>query len=244
MDSKNHSHIKLNYNKRRRMTTLNKKFLPLLALLILSNCGMLHNFYLIGYDFTALRPHPYRVTSEIENSPNKKGLGIVTLDFRTDNKEYKDYDGVNTIWRKINDDGTVGKKITLTYAQLIKRGPTRVALEPGTYFIDGLRYVAEKKNSRGMESLAYVGAFTKLYSNEQKGWDFTKKQPRWFKFTVKAGQEIKIPEISIHGYCKSGSDTCDGDDFVVKMVTKGQENKQPKDYYSFGSEVVTEHRKW
>lgn len=204
------------------MKNLNQKLCLILTLLILSNCGLINNHYTIGYNLVkGFSPHEHKVKRDGENSFPANGQSVVSLNFVVDNTNKKA--GVDTLWRKINDDGTFSKRITLTYLTMFKDGRTESTLEPGTYFLDGFRYG---------DGAIYVtaGAFTYLMANEPKGWDASKNQPLWFSFTLEKGKEVFVPDVAISSKCLSGSSGCSDDGLKISIKIDKEENKDPKAY--------------
>jgi len=218
-------------------TSLPRKISLFLILFTISSCGMGNNFALMGYNLSAISPNSHKVTKEIEDTFPQNGLAIVSLNFQSED-DYQDHRGVNTIWRKVNNDGTYGKRMTFTYIELLKRGRVKLALEPGTYYIDGIRFLKEYKKSHQLFEFSN-GIFHKFYSDDQWGWDFDKKQAKWFSFTVKAGQELEIPDIFISHKCEDNSRNCTDDTAKLTMQIKSTENKTYNDY-KIGYEVELE----
>lgn len=177
-----------------------------MMLLAITSCGFGNNLYLIGYNLTEFMPNKYKVTDKIEDDFPKNGLAIVDLNFRVNNEK----DGINTVWRRINEDGTYSKRMALTYIDVFKRGRVRVVLEPGTYFLDGLRYPDGNK-------YISIGAFNKMYSNKQKGWDENKEKPLYFSFVAKKGKELKIPDIFVFANCRNSRNSCSGESLELSI---------------------------
>ena len=174
-----------------------KNILIVTILLFATSCGFANNVYLMGYGFTEMLPNKYKVSKEIEDGFPGNGLAIVDLDFRANNKQ----DGISTVWRRINNDGTYSKRLALTHVDIFKRGRVRVAIKPGIYFLDGFRHSDGRRYFKS-------GAFTKMYSNKQMGWDEDKKEPLYFSFIAETGKELKIPDIFLFANCRSGRSSC------------------------------------
>lgn len=211
------------------MKNLNKKIIPILITLLLSGCGLANNLYTSHYTVIKdLTPHGHKVRRSGGNSFPENKMGVVSLNFVAGEKPKTV--GVDTLWRKINNDGTFSKRISLTYLNPFKDGRVDSMLEPGTYFLDGLRYAYNNR-------IISIGAFTALIkTSEQKGWDSTRKKPLWFSFNVEKGKEIIIPDISLSARCVNGYNSCDGDSFAISMKIDLSDVKE-SDSYKVGYKV-------
>lgn len=187
-----------------------QKLLIATILALVTGCGLANNLYTSHYTIIKdLTPHGHKVKRDGKNSFPGNGSGVVSLNFIAGN-ESKPV-GVDTLWRKVNGDGTFSDRISLTYFNPFKDGRVESMLEPGTYFLDGLRYGYNQQHIR-------VGAFTSLIeTNTQKGWDTTKNQPRWFSFTIKEGEELAVPDVVVSARCGSGFYSCEGSNFIISI---------------------------
>lgn len=199
----------------------------ILVLLTLSSCGLArynaNMFHMLKSDLT---PHGHKVKKSGKNSFPENGTGIVSLDLKSPSGS-----GVNSLWRKVNEDGTFSKRTDLTYANPFKKGRTESMLEPGTYFLDGLGVTLPSYGG-----YVRIGAFSDLFSKEQFGWDLSKNQPVWFSFTIKKGQEVYIPDIEIAVKCKNNLRTCEVDD-VLLLMKIDRSNKSQELQYKIGRNV-------
>lgn len=217
-----------------------RKIFPILALIILSGCGLVNNVAMMGYTLSGIGPHRYRVTEEIEKSFPGNGLAIVSMDFKV--RENADPNNrAKTIWRRLNEDGSYSDRMTFTYNEIIKRGRVRLAIKPGTYFIDGIAFSKIDENNPNYIIVFQNGLFQKFYLTDQYGWDFDKKRPIWFSFTVKAGQELYIPDIEILYYCEGGYTVCTDDQLTLAMRLKDETFKKDAGYV-FGDLVSLERK--
>lgn len=204
------------------MKTFVKNISIFLSLLILANCGIVNSFYTIGYSFkTELTPHSYKVKRTGENSFPENGKSVVSLSFMVGDGHKKS--GVDTLWRKINDDGSFSKRIHLTYWDPFKRGRIESMIEPGKYFLDGFRY---NNGKFYMEA----GSFSALITHKQGGWDKVKKEAMWFSFEVKKGKEIFIPDVEVLGTCVNNSTRCEQDKILISIKVNDENDKTPKPY--------------
>ncbi len=207
------------------MNILNIKFCLIIIIISLSGCGgLVNNLYTNPYTVIKdLTPHGNKVKRSGKDSFPENGMSIVSLNFIGGKEEYKAA-AVDTLWRKVNDDGTFSKRISLTYVNPFKKGRLESMIEPGTYFLDGFRYINNNNSIR-------VGAFLELMGvNTQKGWDLSNKKPLWFSFTVEKGKEVYIPDVLVSGRCLNGSNSCGGDSFELTMKIDESYSKKLENY--------------
>ncbi|MDR0953174.1 MAG: hypothetical protein LBM71_03165 [Elusimicrobiota bacterium] len=146
-------------------------------------CGIANNLVTVGGDLTSLvTPHPLKVKDADMEEVLASGYGIVDIYFAPN---------AETTWRKIEDDGTIGKKsLKLTYFDAASSGRKKSKLEPGTYFMDGARFNQGNMHYRSGSS------YNKL-KNKSYGWDEEKNEAKCFSFTIKAGEYLYIPDIQL-----------------------------------------------
>jgi len=101
-----------------------------------------------------------------------------------------------TFWRKINDDGSKGKRFsvggTSQFGLIMNSGfkkpfEENINLEAGTYFLDSFQ-VSTKDG--------FVVSQGKNYAL-RNGWDDDNKKPLYMSFTVEEGKDLILPRIEI-----------------------------------------------
>jgi hypothetical protein len=118
----------------------------------------------------------------------------------------KDADGesVLTFWRKMNDDGTKGKRFsvggTSTAGLMMNTGfdayaPIEKQLDAGTYFLDSFQV-----NSGSKFCVSQGGHYMM-----RNGWDDGNNKPLFVSFTVQEAQMLTLPVITFAADCKSAS---------------------------------------
>ncbi|MCL2798970.1 MAG: hypothetical protein FWD54_01625 [Endomicrobia bacterium] len=100
---------------------------------------------------------------------------------------------VLTFWRKINDDGSKGKRFSIggaSKAALFMNGgfrdpfPQTVKLKPGTYYLDSFQ------TASGIVS-------QKKHYLLRNGWDDKENKPLFLSFTITDNQSIVLPKVEI-----------------------------------------------
>ncbi|WP_428897615.1 hypothetical protein Dip518_001406 [Parelusimicrobium proximum] len=173
-------------------------------------CGVVNNLNMVKNNFaTGLTTHPYKVSDKDIDAVLASGKGIVDIYFAGD---------VQTVWKKVNEDGTVSKKdYYLTYMQVGSRGRRKSQLEPGTYFLNG--YLFSKGNisyRRGTEA--------NTLQDKNYGWDEENAKAYCFAFTLKPGQLLEIPDVIMTGTSTTGDSICQKFSFE-------DENISSEDFY-------------
>lgn len=160
-----------------------KKCIALIALLLflLTGCGLVNNFGVIGKNLSrGLTPHAQAVDAGKEEEVLASGMAIVDINFGNN---------VGTAWRRVAPDGSIEEtNYYLTYNELGTRGRRVSQLLPGTYFLNGVVV-----SGGGMS-----GYYARSIGVESFGWNEDAKEARCFSFTVKAGQFLLIPDISVN----------------------------------------------
>lgn len=107
-----------------------------------------------------------------------------------------------TFWRKLNDDGTAGKRFSvggnsrsalMLNMSFKKPFATTLTLDPGTYYLDSFQI----EHASG-----YVVSENKHYA-ARNGWDQQNQRPYYLSFTVKAGEHLTLPEVDINVQVKA-----------------------------------------
>ena len=114
---------------------------------------------------------------------------------------------VLTFWRKIEADGTKGKRFSSGISQMTgilnmnfpKAKPDTVPLDPGTYFLDSYQVPMGGGKDCISEGVHYTA---------RNGWDDKNNAPHYVSFTVKEGQTLNLPEIIFTG-CAAEFDNTD-----------------------------------
>jgi hypothetical protein len=113
-------------------------------------------------------------------------------------------DSVMTFWRKIESDGTKGKRFMVGVSQgralmnmpFPKYSPESLRLDPGTYFLDSYQAVVS-----GKPGIAYCISQSGHYSS-RVGWDDADKKPLYMAFSIKEGQDLTLPMTRFDSECK------------------------------------------
>ena len=94
-----------------------------------------------------------------------------------------------TFWRKINDDGSKGKRFSLEFrGGIYQPSYTRVIkLDAGAYYLDSFQI-----NYSRSFIVSQAGHFL-----TRNGWDDSQKQPKYLSFRVSENQNIVLPKIEI-----------------------------------------------
>jgi hypothetical protein len=94
-----------------------------------------------------------------------------------------------TFWRKINDDGSKGRRFVLefkggTYKPSYLRA---MKLDPGTYYLDSFQ----------INMSEYFLVSQAVHYLMRNGWDNDNKQPKYLSFVVGENQNISLPKVEI-----------------------------------------------
>lgn len=143
-----------------------------------------------------------------------------------------------TFWRKINDDGSKGKRFSVggsSKASLFmnsgfsKPFEQTVNLEPGTYYLDSFQIVVKE---------GFLVSQNKHFAM-RNGWDDTNKKPLYLSFTIEEGKDLILPQIEIIPVLEEGKYKSINGYTVVKFQT---ENQTDMDIFNFGSMVEQEEQ--
>jgi hypothetical protein len=175
-----------------------------------SACGFVNNLNTIKNNLKEdLTAHPLKVKDADKENVLSSGMGIVEMYFGKN---------VETTWRKIEDNGSIGSDVyKLTYFGTASSGRVNSKLEPGTYFLDGVRFNEGNLHIRS-------GSSSNTIQNKVYGWDSDKNEAKCFSFTLRAGEELIIPDVATTNISGSKDDTCPHlrfiDDNVVSDLFK------------------------
>lgn len=198
---------------------MKKIFLIVFASIFITGCGVVNNFNIVKNDLAdMLTPHPLKVKESDKESILNSGMGIVDLDFGKN---------AETTWKKIDDNGTFSDMTyRLTYYSGGSDGRVNSKLEPGTYFMSGIRFL---EGARRFKSGGYmVASGTSAYTLESKihGWDSEENRAQCFSFTLEAGEYLYIPNIKITYVPK-----IEGDNICHKLSFVEEETPETDSYY-------------
>lgn len=205
-------------------TTIKILILSILFLNLSSCMGLANNLRLTFYNVTTNSlPHSHKVKRSGQNAFPQNNMSVVNLNFKTTSGY------VDTIWRKVNNDGTFSDRISLTYTNPFTSGRIESMIEPGKYFLDGIRF-------REGNILVSEGSFRNMISRKQNGWDESRNEALWFSFEVKAGEELYVPDVIVAGKCLNGRYSCSNEDFVLLAGIENI-NSVKSDKYRVGYKV-------
>ncbi|MCL2485213.1 MAG: hypothetical protein FWF00_03075 [Endomicrobia bacterium] len=101
-----------------------------------------------------------------------------------------------TFWRKINDDGSKGKRFSVggaSKASLLMNGGFKkpfeetIDLEAGTYYLDSFQISAKDGFI-----VSQIGHYL-----SRNGWDDAENKPKYLSFTVEGGKDLVLPKVEI-----------------------------------------------